>query len=158
MSIEDTVPATATSGIKAGSGCGTNTRSCEWLDSECRLDNRPYIPKITDPDPNHHYTFLHGDPDELPDGRLVYLCRICDCFENAEHFKSHDRKKNIWYYNYSLRILANLSCGKWVSRPDSGAADENLIERALHREWERENPQKPSDVRQPLGEKPVHGR
>ena len=120
------------------------------LNTHRPVDKRPYMPNISDPDRDHHYTYLHGDPVELLFGRLVYFCRICDTFEDAEHFRSHNRQKNIGYYQNSQRILANLSCGKWISRPDSAAADDNLIGRALDREWERKNAPWLKQVREAL--------
>jgi hypothetical protein len=102
--------------------------------------DKPYDVCLANPiDPRYFCYAVHGDPWEMPDGRLAYYCRICDWFAHSIHFRRHARDQHIRRYSMSLKAIANIACSRWVSRPHIDAADLNLIARALDREQQREN-------------------
>jgi hypothetical protein len=69
--------------------------------------------------------YLHGDfvPSE---GR--FLCRCCDLFQPAAHFREHPKDAHIARYRASLALLSRLSRRGAVR---GGAAETNLISKAF---------------------------
>jgi hypothetical protein len=79
--------------------------------------------------------YLHADPWEAPDGRLLYRCACCDLFVEGAHLKRHSRERNLFALRWTGRVLLRLSS----RRPLMRGADpsENLVQLALDRERDR---------------------
>jgi hypothetical protein len=68
--------------------------------------------------------YLHGD--QVAEG--LFICRCCDLFQPASHFRQHPKAAHIARYRSSLRLLGRLSKRGYVR---GGSADSNLVSRAF---------------------------